>query len=132
MPTLFRSKRPELIEQELYALLLVYNLVRELMWTAAAQDNKDPLCLSFLDSLQLIIDVVPHMSQPMSSGRLAQQQQYLLDLMAQADIDRPRRPRVNDRVVKVKMSKFKRKTRKHRTRTRNIEKELVILPPEAA
>ncbi len=132
MPTLFRSKRPELVEQELYAMLLVYNLIRELMGQAAAQDNKDPRFLSFLDCLQLIIDAVPHMSQPMSPGRLAQQQQYLLDLMTEADIDRPRRPRVNDRVVKVKMSKFKRKTRQHRTRTRDIDKELQILPPEAA
>jgi hypothetical protein len=29
MPTLFRSKSPELVEQELYAMMLVYNLLRE-------------------------------------------------------------------------------------------------------
>lgn len=132
MPTLFRSKRPELVEQELYALLLVYNLIRELMWQAATQNDKDPRFLSFLDCLQLIIDAVPHMSQPMTSHRLAQQLRYLLELIAQTEIDRPRRPRVNERVVKVKMSKFKRKTSQHRTRIRNIEKELTILPPEAA
>ena len=60
------------------------------------------------------------------------QQQYLLSLLAEADLDRPRRPRVNDRVVKVKMSKFKRKTQKHQTRVRNIEQVLEIVPPLAA
>lgn len=132
MPTLFRSKRPELVEQELYAMMLVYNLSRELMLQAATQDDKDPLSLSFLECFQLIIDAVPQMSLPISSAHLAHQQQYLLDLMAQSELDRPRRPRVNDRVVKVKMSKFKRKTRKHRSRSRHIENELKILPSEAA
>ena len=132
MPTLFRSKRPELVEQELYAMMLVYNLLRELMQEAAAQVDKDPVFLSFLDCLQLVIDAVPHMSRPMTSAHVLEQQQYLLSLMAAADIDRPRRPRVNERVVKVKMSKFKRKTSQHRGRSRNIDKELKILPTQAA
>jgi len=72
------------------------------------------------------------MSQPIAADICRQQQQYLLDLLADADIDRPRRPRVNERVVKVKMSKFKRKTRKHQTRSRDIEQSLEILIPEAA
>lgn len=132
MPTLFRSKRPDLVEQEFYAMLLLYNLIRELMQQAATQEDKDPLSLSFLDCLQLIIDAVPHLSQPRPLACRGHQQQYLLDLMAAADIDRPRRPRVNDRVVKVKMSKFKRKTRQHQTRFRDIEQELEIFYPEAA
>lgn len=132
IPTLFRSKRPELVEQEFYAMMLVYNLLRELMLEASPQADKDPLLLSFLDCLQLVIDAVPHMSQPMPPQALEQQQQYLLNLMAEADIDRPRRQRVNERVVKVKMSKFKRKTSQHRGSSRNMEKELQILPPQAA
>lgn len=132
MPTLFRSKRPDLVEQELYAMMLLYNLVRELILQAAIQADKDPLALSFLDCLQLIIDAVPQMSQPMAPALMAKQQQYLLDLLAAADLDRPRRPRVNDRVVKVKMSKFKRKTQQHQTRTREFEQVLEILTPLAA
>lgn len=132
MPTLFRSKRPDLVEQELYAMMLLYNLLRELMLQAAAQTDKSPLLLSFLDCLQIIIDAVPQMSKPMAPTVRAGQQQYLLDLLAAANIDRPRRQRVNDRVVKVKMSKFKRKTSKHQTRSRDIEKVLEILTPEAA
>lgn len=132
MPTLFRSKRPDLVEQELYAMMLLYNLIRETILQAATQADKDPLTISFLDALQLIIDAIPQMSQPMSTDIGRQQQQYLLDLLADADIDRPRRPRVNERVVKVKMSKFKRKTSKHQTRSRDIDRSLEILTPEAA
>ena len=33
-PTIFRSKKPELVEQELYAVLIVYNLVRNLIHQA--------------------------------------------------------------------------------------------------
>ena len=102
------------------------------MLQAAMQENKDPLALSFLDCLQMIIDAVPQMSKPMVPALMAEQQQYLLDLLAAADLDRPRRQRVNHRVVKVKMSKFKRKTRQHQTRTRDIEQVLEILTPLAA
>ncbi|MGC1216600.1 MAG: hypothetical protein WA883_03955, partial [Phormidesmis sp.] len=132
MPTLLRSKRPDLVEQELYAMMLLYNLIRELMFQAAASVDKDPLVLSFKDCLQLIMDAIPQMSKPGTSGLATQQQQYLLDLLAVAEIDRPRRHRGNDRVVKVKMSKFKRKTRLHQSRSRNIENDLEIFIPEAA
>jgi hypothetical protein len=132
MPTLFRSKRPDLVEQELYAMMLLYNLLRELMLQAATQADKDPLALSFLDCLQIIMDAIPQMSKPTVLPEQATQRRYLLSLLAEADLDRPRRPRVNDRVVKVKMSKFKRKTRKHQTRVRNIEQVLEIVPPLAA
>jgi Insertion element 4 transposase N-terminal len=132
MPTLFRSKRPDLVEQELYAMMLLYNLIRETLLQAAAQANKNPLALSFLNALHIILDAIPQMSRPMAPEIALQQRQYLLSLLADAEIDRPRRPRVNDRVIKVKMSKFKRKTSQHRTRTRDVEKSLEILISEAA
>ncbi len=58
MPTLFRSKRPDLVEQELYAMMLLYNLIRETILKAATQADKAPLLLSFLDSLQIILDAI--------------------------------------------------------------------------
>ncbi|MEM9216156.1 MAG: IS4 family transposase [Cyanobacteria bacterium P01_F01_bin.150] len=132
MPTLFRSKRPELVVQELYGMMIAYNLIRELM-LEAAQNQQEALSLSFLDSLQFIIDAVPQMSKPNRNDSLIEvQQRYLLSMLADARIDRPRRPRVNPRVVKVKMSKFKRKTSKHKTQIRHLEKEVMIIPPEAA
>jgi hypothetical protein len=125
-PTTFRSKRPDLVEQELYALLIMYNMVRLLIRQAAEKQGKDPCSISFLDALQHIIDAAPLMT---ADGPDQQEHKfsYLLALIADCDIDRPRRPRINPRVVKVKMSKFKRKNKKHHSEERDIEKELKII-----
>jgi DNA transposition AAA+ family ATPase len=42
-----------------------------------------------------------------------------------------RRHKPNPRVVKIKMSKFKRKNSSHKSEIRDIEKDLKILPPQA-
>lgn len=125
MPTIIRSKRADLVEQELYAMLITYNLIRSLIFEAACKHGKNPLLISFLDSLQLIIDAAPFMSQ-------RDQFDYLLELIADSPIDRPRRPRVNPRVVKVKMSEFKRKRRKDKSIYRNFEEDIEIIALEAA
>ena len=126
-PTTFRSKRPDLVEQELYAMLVMYNLIRLLIRQAAEEHGKDPCSISFLDSLQHLIDAAPIMT----AGEPAQESpfEYLLAVIADCEIDRPRRPRVNPRVVKVKMSKFKRKHEKHKSETRDLAKELKIIWP---
>ncbi len=51
----------------------------------------------------------------------------MLALIADGDIDRPRRHRVNPRVVKVKMSKFKKKRKTDKSEQRNLAKELEII-----
>ncbi|MEA5551629.1 IS4 family transposase [Anabaena cylindrica UHCC 0172] len=130
MPTIFRSKTSELVEQELYAMLIAYNLLRDLIYQSANEYDKNPLLLSFLESLQLVIDLVQLISH--SSLKLREiQHQYLLSLISQSEIDRPRRKRINPRVVKIKMSKFKRKNSSHKSEIRDIEKDLKILPPQA-
>jgi hypothetical protein len=125
-PTTFRSKRPDLVEQELYALLIMYNMVRLLIRRAADEHGKDPRSLSFLDALQHIIDAAPLMTAD-PSHQSEDKLQYLLAVIADCEIDRPRRPRINPRVVKVKMSKFGRKSKKHKSEERDIEKELKIM-----
>lgn len=130
-PTTFRSKRPDLVEQELYAMLIMYNLVRLLIRQAADQHGKDPRFISFLDALQHIIDAVPIMTADAVS-RTKTRFEYLLAVIANCDIDRPRRPRINPRVVKVKMSKFQRKNGMHKSEYRNIEQGLTILHPSLA
>ena len=55
-PATFRSKRPDLVKQELYALLIMYNAVRLLIYQAATKQGKDPRFISFLDALQHIQD----------------------------------------------------------------------------
>ena len=51
MPTTIRSKRPDLVKHELYAMLIMYNLIRSLIYEAASKHGKEPLLISFLDSL---------------------------------------------------------------------------------
>lgn len=130
-PTILRSKTADLVEQELYAVLIAYNLVRELIHQAAVVHHKQPRQLSFLDALQELIDALPHMSiaRPAHAER---QYHYLISLIAECEIDRPQRPRINPRVVKVKMSKFKRKRATDKSSYRDIENELQILISTAA
>ncbi len=125
-PTTFRSKRPDLVEQELYALLITYNTVRLLIRQAAEEHDKDPCSISFLDALQHIINAAPLMTAD-EPEQWPDRFSYLLTLIADCDLDRPRRHRINPRVVKVKMSKFKRKNKTHTSETRNLEKELKII-----
>jgi hypothetical protein len=125
-PTTFRSKRPDLVAQELYGMLIMYNLVRLLIGQAAAAHDKDPRFISFLDALQHIIDAAPLMTLSRAERR-SEQVDYLLTLIADCDIDRPRRHRVNPRVVKVKMSNFKRKREKDKSQHRDLENDLEII-----
>lgn len=125
-PTTFRSKLPDLVKQELYALVIMYNLVRGVIREAAAEQAKDPCEISFLDALQHLIDAAPVLTAT-SAAQRAGKRPYLLAVIADCMIDRPRRPRINPRVVKVKMSKFKRKNEKHKSEYRDIEKELKII-----
>jgi hypothetical protein len=59
------------------------------------------------------------------------QSEYLLFLISESEIDRPRRNRVNPPVVKIKMSKFKRKNSTHKSEIRDLNKDLEILLPKA-
>ncbi len=41
-------------------MLIVYNCVRLFMEEASSAHDKDPLLISFLDTLQYIIEAIPH------------------------------------------------------------------------
>jgi len=124
--TIFRSKLPELVEQELYAMLTIYNLVRGIINEAARKHGLDPRSISFVDSLQAILDAIPGMrGAPLQ--RLPYLYQQLLDDIARCKLKRWRRPRVFSWVVKVKMSNFKLKTFKDHEIRRDYERETRIL-----
>lgn len=126
-PTLFRSMRPDLVKQELYAIMITYNLVRLTMAHAATEHNKAPCVISFLDSLHHLLAALPlltftqhcHGSCPLTD---------LYQLLADCELAYPRRPRTSPRVVKVKSSKFPRKTQTHLTQTRHFDNEIKIFP----
>ncbi len=127
--TEFRSKSPGLVEQEFWAMLATYNLVRELMVDAGRVHDIPPREISFVDSLEVIGLTLAEV-QAAPDRRLPYLHRRLLADLADCRLDRPRRPRVYDRVVKVKMSKYKLKRAHHRQRHRDIEKDLCLVAAE--
>ena len=127
-PTTFRSKRPDLVEQELYAMLIMYNLVRLLIAQAATAHAKDPRLISFSDALQHLLDAAPLLTA-LEPDQKAVEFENLRAVIADCEIDRPRRARLNPRVVKVKMSKFNRKGPTDKSADRDLTKALEIIGP---
>lgn len=128
--TTFRSKIPELVMQELYAQLIAYNAIRDMMYEAAILHNKDPRKLSFSNTLAFIIESFQYFCINNALDK-SETMNYLLYLISESEIDRPRRRRVNPRVVKVKSSKFERKNDFHKSELRNLQEDLNVLPEAA-
>jgi hypothetical protein len=124
--TVLRSKIPVLVEQELYAMLTTYNLVRRVVNEAAAKHGIDPLAISFVDALWALIDAIPGMRSARAE-LLPFLYQQLLDDIARCRLKRRRRPRAYPRVVKVKMSNFKLKRRQHQEIRRDFARETKVL-----
>lgn len=131
-PTIFRSKRSDLVEQELYAILIAYNMVRSTIREATDREGNNPLLISFLETLQIIIEGGPKMSATISKKRKRMELDYMYKMIADSLIDRPRRPRCNPRVVKQKMSNFRKKRKNDKSEIRNFEEDMVILCQKAA
>jgi len=93
-PTILRSKKPELIKQELYAIYIAYNVVRKLIQQATKETIKTVREMSFLDSLQCIIDAIPNMISA-DKNLCHKQYLYLMDMLSECVIDRPKRNRIN-------------------------------------
>lgn len=125
LETIFRSKRPDFIEQELYAMLTLYNLLRDLINQAATKHHLDPLAISFVDTLHALIEAVPLMRQTRAE-RLPELYENLLDDIAAGLMKRRRRKRAFPRVVKVKMSNFKLKRSKDVGKARDFLAETKI------
>lgn len=53
-PRVMRSKTPELVRQEIWALLLTHYAIRQLMWEACDDVDLDPDRLSFMRALRLV------------------------------------------------------------------------------
>ena len=115
----------------MYALLISYNLIRSVMVEAASIKDENPLLISFLDTMQILIDLAPKLSI-FKFKKKKKSLAYLYDLIARSQIDRPRRPRCNSRVVKVKMSNFKRKRKSDKSQYRNFVKCIQVIAQKQA
>lgn len=109
--TELRSRTPAGVVQELYGVLLAHNAVRALMHEAALTVDVDPRRLSFTHAVRVVREAIPLMRcaraellPALYAGMLAHMAQGVLP---------PRDGRINPRVVKVKMSSFKKKRPEH-------------------
>ncbi|MPY68383.1 IS4 family transposase, partial [Deinococcus sp. SDU3-2] len=104
-----RSRSPERIQQELYGLLIVYNLVRSKMVKIAQRLDVSPLRVSYRLALLLMRNFWLS-AWVVAAGRVPQQLEHLtadLELLLLPE----RRRRHQPRVVKVKMSNYRKKPR---------------------
>lgn len=113
-----RSRTPRGVVQEFYGLMLAHNAVRSIMEEAAAGAagaggaGVEGRELSFINSVRMIREAIPLM-RAAPTAQLPGIYRDLLKSIAQQKLP-PRDGRINPRVVKIKMSKFKKKRPWHR------------------
>lgn len=106
-----RSHKPVGVRQELYGWLLAHFAIRVLMHEAALSVDADPDRLSFTNSLRIIQQAIPEFQWVDSSQHRDLYQRLLRDIAKQRLPERDHR--INPRVVKRKMSKFRLKRPEH-------------------
>ena len=107
-----RSETPAGVVQEMYALSLAHYVTRALMAEAAASAGLDPDRLSFVGCLRIL-----RLRLPECAGHSRHSfRRWYAELLWEMGQERlpERRNRINPRVVKRKMSKFKKKRSQHR------------------
>ena len=102
-----RSKTPDGVRQELWGVLLVFNLVRLEMEAIARQENIAPTRISFVSALRLIRDEWEWLS--LSNAGAIPKRLAELRRNVKRYILPPRRKRSYPRAVKLKMSNYDRK-----------------------
>lgn len=106
-----RSQTPAGVVQEVYGLLLGHYIIRVLIQEAAATTGIDPRRLSFTGTLKVLRCRLPEC--PASGRGLSQ---WFRDLVAEVaeEVLETRRNRINPRVIKRKMSNWRKKRPEHR------------------
>lgn len=100
-----RSKRPDMIEQELWGLLLAYNLIRSVMTAAAKKKGILPNQLSFSGCSSTIVAFLST-QRLLSPGKLPVLYDNLLDKLCMYELPLRREDRHYPRWVKQKLSKY--------------------------
>jgi len=106
-----RSQTPGGVVQELYGLLLGHYVVRVLMQEAAASRGLDPQRMSFTGALKILRCRLPEC--PASRRGRGRWYHNLVAEIAEEVLPQ-RRDRVNPRVIKRKMSNWRKKRHEHR------------------
>ncbi len=111
-PAQLRSETPAGVIQELYARSLGHFVIRSLMCEAAATAGLDPDALSFTGCFQILKCRLPECESRTPAAFEAWYPGVLWEM--QMERTDPRRNRINPRVIKRKMSKWKKKRSEHR------------------
>jgi hypothetical protein len=121
-PTNLRSETPQGVIQEVYALSLGHYVTRALMVQAAASRKLDPDWLSFVGCLRILKCRLPECDSRIPQSWQGWYEAVLWEMSCErVDLkqtpDGPRRyNRINPRVIKRKMSNWKKKRPEHRNR----------------
>jgi len=121
-PTNLRSETPQGVVQEVYALSLGHYVTRALMAQAAATEKLDPDWLSFVGCLRILKCRLPECDSRTPQSWHKWYEAVLWEMSCErVDLKQtpngPRRyNRVNPRVIKRKMSNWKKKRPEHRNR----------------
>lgn len=124
---IFRSKKPDGVIQEVYALFVLYNIIRGFMSDAGELCKVNPLHISFVDSVQIIRETASHFfTLRQESKKFVLTSRMLRDISDTVN-PRPRRKRSYPRVVKHKMSDYYRKRPGCHGRFRDFKSEVRLL-----
>ena len=105
---ILRSKSPDLVRQEIYALLVTYQALCTLRTDAAAAAGIDPDRVGFTITVRVTRDTI-------TAGHLSQNARVLAIAAISSDLNPPRRARITQRVKKPPRNTF---TAKRRDQTR--------------
>jgi transposase IS4-like protein/DDE family transposase len=111
-PAQLRSETPAGVLQEIYALSLGHFVIRSLMFEAASTAGLDPDELSFTGCIQILKCRLPECEGKTPTTFETWYRGVLWEM--QRERTEPRRNRINPRVIKRKMSKWKKKRPEHR------------------
>ena len=103
--TAVRGKSPVLVEQEIWGLLTLHNLLRDEMTAAARASESEPLRLSFVGCVEILRSAAAHRGGR-SPRVLARLRAQVRRDMARTRMDRWRRPRRCPRVVRARWNPF--------------------------
>jgi hypothetical protein len=104
-----RSKTPEAVAQELWGVLLAFNLIRLEMEQIAEEIGVEPVRVSFVAALRLIVEEWGWATITASPGAIPRHLGDLRDKIRRFILPARRPERVYPRAVKLKMSNYERK-----------------------
>ena len=104
-----RSKSPEAVRQELFGIFIAYNLVRLEMERIADETGVEPIRISFVAALRLIVEEWGWATITGSPGAIPRHLADLRDKIRRFVLPPRRSERAYPRAVKIKMSSYARK-----------------------